>query len=407
MKYRISLFMALVCAVAAQAAERTAPNLPAYTFPIENGLYATIAGYLKTSDVELKGEHSYELKVPDFKEKMPVKAVIQKHTAPLVVVLLGLGGRTNADFSRLWVSWYADAGYHVLYFDSTFTPPFVHISGYGVTGNLWAESARVALIIQSFMNEKDIRGKVSNVGVVGMSYGGTQALILGRMAKDGKLPFQLAGIQAYSPPVSMDYTAEVLDKWYREERWKYTLAELKRKIGDYRPSPGDDAVPFSESMMKAAIGASFHEVLPDLIMRNDEYFKLNKLARGSMMDDSFVRRDDADQWGFARFAFDMALPYWKERLGENAITEMVENTRLAKLLHGQPSYSETILAADDPFNPPEAAGQLKASGVHHLTVLPHGGHLGFVGEPWTHAKLLHLFDRSPQNTGPEKFADLP
>lgn len=363
-----------------------------YDFPCEDGLYATVCGYLGVKDVELKKSKGFDLKVPGFEEKMPVEAVVQKRAAPLVVVLLGLNGHTGTDFSKLWASWYADAGYHVLTFDSTFRAPFVSTSGHGVTGNLWAETERVAAIIDTFLKEKNVRGRVTKVGVVGMSYGGAQALILGRMAKDGKLPFELAGIQAYSPPLRMEWTAALLDRWYEQERSKYTLTELQSKFSSHKPAKNGGRIPFSESEMKAAISAAFREGLADLIVRNDEYFELKVLPRGDMFDDSFVRKEHAEKWGYTKFAFDMSLPYWEARMGRGAIDALIRDTQLGELLKVQPAYSEAIIAADDPFNAPDEFEKVASSGSSQLTILPRGGHLGYVSNPWTKAKLMSLFE---------------
>ena len=37
-----------------------------------------------------------------------------------------------------------------------------------------AESDRVAEIIQAFLGQPDVQGKVTKIGIVGMSYGGPQ-----------------------------------------------------------------------------------------------------------------------------------------------------------------------------------------------------------------------------------------
>jgi len=367
-------------------------TLPDYDFPYSDGLYATVAGYLGVKSVSIKHLNSFDLEIESFEKKMPVKAVIQKHSAPLVVVLLGIGGTTGNDFSKLWASWYAESGCHVLMFDSTFRPEFVNISGHGVSGNLWKESERIAQIIQTFSQEKKIRGMITQIGIVGMSYGGSQALILGRLANEGKLPFQIAAIQAYSPPIRFEKTAEIIDRWYDEERSKYTLVELKDSFAWHKPSGSDGAPPFSQSLMRAAFSASFRIGLPDVIVRNDEYYKLSVLPHGNEFDDQYVRKDAAETWGYTRFAFDMAVPYWEERMGRDALQKLILETSLPELLQHQPPYSETILADDDPLNAPEDISLLKSrTGTARLTLLPRGGHLGYVSNPWTKAKLLTLF----------------
>src|SRR3954471_7905230 len=65
-------------------------TLPAYDFKYENGLYATIAGFVSIKDPELKSQKKLSLKVDSFKKKFPVRAIFQRETAPLVVLLLGI-----------------------------------------------------------------------------------------------------------------------------------------------------------------------------------------------------------------------------------------------------------------------------------------------------------------------------
>jgi hypothetical protein len=275
-------------------------------------------------------------------------------------------------------------------FDSTFRPEFVNTTGHGVSGNLWKESECVAKIIQAFTQEKDVRGKITQIGVVGMSYGGTQALILGSLAQQGKLPFEITAIQAYSPPIRFEKSAAIIDRWYDEDRSQFKLTELKEKFSGHKPSSG--VIPFTESEMRAAFSASFRLGLPDVIVRNDEYYKLNILPHGNEFDDAFVRKDAAEKWGYTRFAFDMAVPYWEERLGRDALRQLIHETALPRLLQKQPPYSETIIADDDPLNDPDDLDLLKShTNSIRLTLLPRGGHLGYVAEPWTKAKLLTLF----------------
>jgi len=365
-------------------------ELPEYSYPFNNGLYATLAGYLGVRDIELKEQKSYKLKIDSFRKKVPVRAIIQSGTAPLVVVLQGLDGRAESNFGKLWPSIYSKAGYHVLTFDSTFTPAFIDISGHGVTGYLPAEAERIAQIIQAFTQVGEIKGKVSKIGVVGMSYGGLQALLLGQMATDGKLPFELSAIQAYAPPLDLQFTGETIDKWFEEDRWNYTLAELAGKFSGHKP--GDDPTEFSDGMLRAGISAAFRLGLTDIVVRNDSVYKMGVLpSNGNIQDEQYVRRNYAELWGYSKFMKEMVYPYWSKKLNIANLDELVKPLEVKNLLARQPPYSEVILAEDDPFDRKEDIADLKAQASVPVTVLPNGGHLGFVSAPWTKAKLLTLF----------------
>ena len=368
-------------------------ELPAYGFHYNNGLYATLVGYFGLKDIELRNQQTLKLNVPSFRKKVLVKAIIQSEPAPLVVVLLGLDGKADGRLGKLWPSWFSEAGYHVLSFDSTFSPSFIDMSGHGVTGNLNAESERISEIIGTFLDLDELKGKVSKIGIVGMSYGGLETLVLAEMAKDGKLKFKLDAAQAYSPPIAIEKTGMMIDRWHDEDRWHYTLADLSTRLSGHKPVSADEPVPFSDSLMRAAISAVFRLGLADVVVQNDKEFKLNALPSGDM-DDEYVKRDYAETWGYYRFMTEMCFPYWKKKLNLKNFQELFEPVALPALLQKQPSYSETVIAADDPFDTPEDIAALKSG--PGLTILVRGGHLGFVADPWTKAKLLTLFKSAPK-----------
>jgi predicted alpha/beta-fold hydrolase len=378
-------------------------SLPPYAFQYENGLYATIVGFVSVRDMDLKNQKSIKLNVDSFKKKMPVKAVIQRESAPLIVLLLGIDGQANGRLGKLWPSWYAQAGYHVLTFDSTFLPAFIETSGHGVTGNLVAESGCVKEIISSFLRLSEMRGKVTKIGIVGMSYGGIEALVLGTEAAAGKLPFTVDGIQAYSPPLRMQKTGELIDKWFEEDRWNYTLVELANQLSSHKPVGPDKPVPFSDSLMRAGIAAAFRLGLVDVIVRNDRTYKLHMLPDGNNFDNEYVKRDYAATRGYTEFMEEATFPYWQKRMGFKAIADLMGPIEVQNLLPRQPACSEIIFAQDDPFNTPEDVAAIRALGKGCVTILPRGGHLGFVNEAWTRAKLLRIFDgrqATCENNGP-------
>src|SRR5690349_3377483 len=102
------LCLCVVCAPALPAAdsvpaEKTVAvsvNAQPYTFPYRDAMYGTLAGFLNVKNVSVSGERVIHLNVPQFSRSVPVHAVIQPGTAPLAVVLLGIGGQANTDFSR-------------------------------------------------------------------------------------------------------------------------------------------------------------------------------------------------------------------------------------------------------------------------------------------------------------------
>ena len=367
------------------------PALPPYEFPFTNGLYASAAGYLCVKDVCLPCQKVVQLDIPAFCAKFPVRAVIQEASAPLVVILPGIEGHPDEDFSKLWPSWYAAAGYHVLTFDSTFTQEFNNRSRHGVTGNVWAETALVKDIIAAFLAQSCVNGRVSRIGIVGMSYGGIEALMLGTLAADKKLPFEVEAIQAYSPPISLAHSAAIVDGWHAETYGKYTLVELLT-LKKHVPNWSCPESPISDCMLKAAAAASFRLPLPALIAYNDQEYHLNQLQKGDEFDDGYVRADHASRWSFTKFAYGMSYPYWMRKLNAPNLDGLVHAADLAVLLGRQPAGTEIVIAEDDPLDTPADMAAFKAQAAgKRVTLLPRGGHLGYINEPWTKAKLMTLF----------------
>ncbi|HEY3319836.1 MAG TPA: hypothetical protein VGP72_05095 [Planctomycetota bacterium] len=364
----------------------------------QSGEYDTVMGFLGVPKVKSECFQTLKLNAGCCGE-VSVSASIHDFSAPLVVVLLGIAGRTQDNFSKLWPQWLSDAGYHVLTFDSTFRPEFVQKCAHGPSGNLWAESNKVRDIVSAFLNEPQAQGRVSQIGIVGMSYGGLEALVLGEMANEGRLPFKVSLIRAYSPPVDLRKTAEILDDWYVNDRFQYTLSELQWKFGGYgfggyKSSKDPCCEKMSMELLRAAISASFHEELKPVVIRNDAVFHTEALPSG----DEFTKDEYAEVWGFEKYADDLALPAWRERIGAQNVDDMIRATDLCELLSHQPSYSKAIVAENDPFNTAEDVARLKScAGQDHLTLLSHGGHLGYIADDDTKATLMSLFGPSERS----------
>jgi hypothetical protein len=230
-----------------------------------------------------------------------------------------------------------------------------------------------------------------------MSYGGIEALLLGQMAAAGKLPFKVEAIQAYSPPCNLEKTGELLDQWYAEDRWQYTLVQLADKLEGHKPLPPDQPVPFSDSLMRAGIAAVFRLTLVDVVLRNDAVYKLRKLPSGDVFNDQYVKQDYAALWGYSQFMNDMVFPYWEGKDNIRTFSDLIHPIELRNLLENQPPYVQAIVSEDDPFNTPEDSAELKTFvGKRPLLLLPRGGHLGYVGTAWVKAKLLSLFKTDGQ-----------
>jgi predicted alpha/beta-fold hydrolase len=372
--------------------ERGADGLPRFKHPYTDGLYSTVVAmnmfYVPVPEKQKK----QKLKVPNFKKEVPIYTITQDFAAPLVVVLMGVDGKVEGPWGTLFPYWYSEAGYHVLAFDSTFTPQYAVLSGQGVVGNFDAETDQVASIIDAYL-KTDVKAKVTKVGVVGMSFGATQALLLAAKAKEGKLPFQLAGCLALSPPANLQTSAQTVDRFFREDRWDTTMVDLAKKFMAHLPVAEGQPIPFQPTELRAAIGFAFRDGLTDVVERNDRMYNL-RLLPSTNPDTEEDRGSYAAATGLEKFISEFTFKYWQKKGTIKSPDELWDVANLSKILPRLPEFAEAVVAENDPFNSPEDLAAAKAADVNHrLTVVPVGGHLGFISADWTLVKALRIFGR--------------
>ena len=372
--------------------ERGADGLPKFKHPYTDGLYSTVVAmnmfYVPTPEKQKK----QKLKVPGFKRELPIYTITQDFAAPLVVVLMGVDGKVEGPWGALFPYWYSEAGYHVLTFESTFTSTYPVISGQGCVGNFDAETDQVAAIIDAYL-KTDVKSKITKVGVVGMSFGATQALLLAAKQKEGKLPFELSGCLALSPPASLQTSAQVVDRYFREDRWDTTMVDLAKKFMSHLPVAEGQAIPFQPTELRAAIGFAFRDGLTDVVERNDRMYNL-RLLPSTNPDTEEDRNSYAAATGLEKFISEFTFKYWQKKGTIKTPEELWDMGNLAKILPRLPDFAEAVVAENDPFNSSEDLAAAKAADVNHrLTVVPVGGHLGFISADWTLVKSLRIFGR--------------
>ena len=387
---RITLVLALCASLlsglmsaAEQNTARPGANheLPPYDFAISNGLYATITIPKSYEKPVLVNDRKLKIKVDGFAKEIEGRVLWQReHQAPLAVLLLGLSARAKDDLSQVWTSYLYESGYHVLIFDSVFHPDFCKRAAQGASGHLVVEAELVGKIIEQFRNSSEAQGRITQIGLVGTSYGGTVALNCMRLAQQGKFPFVPDRVLAVSPPISLKYAAQFLDRCYTEDLPKFGLMDLLPLRG-HEPVPAGSPVPFSDSMMRAGIGYVFHGDLENVVSRNLKLY-------GSQIPGLTIR--DTKHCTFQDYEEMLAQKYWEAKT--TTPLDLWSLGELNTLLQGASDKVRVVLAADDPLDDPTQVENIKNSvpaGV--LTVLPHGGHLGFVGCKWTKARLASLF----------------
>ena len=361
------------------------PNVP-YTFTCNNGLYSTLTAMTCFKIPEVKAEQKLKLKVFGFKKDLEVRAMLQDHPAPLVVIFLGLASKSKDPLARLWESQLYESGCHVMTFDSIFRSSFNKSSNHGVAGNLEMEAISAANVINSFEQHSLLEGKVTKLGLLGASYGGILALNFARLAKANKITLKPDRVLVFSPPVSMHVSATLLDKMYDEDRAKFGILDLWKMKG-HEPVGPEKAIPFTDSLMRAGIGYVFHDDLVDAINTSKDVYKyeLPDLP-------SDGNGGDKHRYAFSRFIEQVVFPYWQDKKRVGSIEDLWSFGDLGKLLPQTGDNVHVVLTADDPLNDPILLKYVQRDApAGRLTVLPRGGHLGYLGTEWAKQRVLAMF----------------
>jgi predicted alpha/beta-fold hydrolase len=399
MKQFLVIF-ALFTLTAAVAAAPAAVDEPAFDCPDSDGLYATITLPRRIEKPTIDSGEKVKLGIPGFLKEIEVRALWQTEgknrikRAPLAVPLLGIAGRNKDDLARLWQELLFETGSHVMTADSSFSYDFNKTSGHGVAGNVAAEAEAVAKVIEAFLNTPEARDKVTEVHLLGASYGGNIALYLAKLNTEGRLHFPLGAVVALSPPVSLRATAQLLDNFYDQDfaSYNYNPGKLLKLTAKPLLCP-EGRVPFQPRLMRAGIGYVFHSELRRIVKKNDQMYRLGLLDKYEHFGD---KRGEAGAWTFTQFVEEMAYPYWQQKGAVQSVDAFWSMGALENLLPVAGDNVYVYVAQDDPLNDPLDVAALQAAFKPPLfNVLPAGGHLGFAKSQWTRTIVMNKFGSVP------------
>lgn len=394
-----ALIAGIACTAASLHGAENHIGDPLPDHPWKSGLYSSITIPFNCGRRAPKSARILRIAVPGMKKPMRARAVLQPRRAPLVVILNGTFGPKTNPINNLWMAWLEEKGFNVVTFNSTLT--LTHRSRHGVAGCITVEAELSARIIHTILQHPDVRGRYGRIGIVGISYGGTQALLIDELKRNRPqtVPFEIAAIQAYSPPADLFEAIELLDEAYTQ-RWAAT--ELYWAVGGkIRTYPVRRQL--DQQKMRAAIAVSFRLGLKNVVEVNDRFFRKEMKRMGIRkfpMPEEAVELDENERIdgyahvvSFRRYVDEMLVPYWTAKGVIRGKADLVRAGNLARLMRNAGRHVETILTTNDPLN--TKSGTLRALRSERLggrlTVLPRGGHLGYANAEWTRRKLETIF----------------
>lgn len=411
-----------------------------------NGLLTTI-NYCEFQKCEPECKEILLKLDPDstgFQKSVEVRLFLQDSKAPLAVTLLGFNQPANDKLARAWQKYLYASGCHVLSFDSLIRNNMNEATGHGVAGNFLEEARLVCKIIEATMVSMRVsNARVDGVRLLGTSYGGLLAAQCLREPEAQLWPIDRVLI--LSTPINMQVASKRLDTFAREDKPFFGVFSLAKLLNGYTPKDETPTLK-EEALMRAGIGYVFHgdlqslaksnisrympelpeklkimeaqpeqrELYMDMLaaqkVRHMEEQKELESRRSTMDKDEYekARKDlhdihkvqelvakrkasDIGEWNFNDYVFLLLKPYWKLKRGESAAVTLQE------MLSGAPNFVQAFVAADDPLNDPaEIEKARKEINGSRLTIIPHGGHLGYTGTKWCAELVSKFFAYQPK-----------
>jgi len=372
-----------------------------------------------------------------------VRLALQPGKAPMAVALLGFGMRAKSKSAATYQADLFNAGNHVFCTDSIVSNAMNEATGHGVAGNAHEEAKVTARILDAFLSMTNpetghpFSAQVSSVRLLGTSWGAIIASHLLHLPQAKAWPIDRCLL--VSIPVNLRTTSLRLDTFHREDRNRTSIFQLARLAGGFTPRK-DDPDEMENTTMRAGVGFVFHgdlrglaqsnihRYMPELPARLEEFEndpdlrrmraeyeqelkvrhesekkeleskkeKLDSKRFNELKDDlkerQKIERDYSQRklssladWSFKHFVFMLARPYWQI---EGDISDI---GNACVLLKGAPNWVQVVIANDDPLNDQKDVEALRSAIPSNLTVLPHGGHLGFNGTQWFQAMMAKFY----------------
>lgn len=323
----------------------------------------------------------------------------QNHKAPLVFLLVGLGGDTNSGVAENIATQLHQQGYHVVIIQSTFTQEFAVMgSGNPYVGQAAIDARHLYEVLKAIKGQLPSKGvSVSSWGILGYSFG---ALVGAHVAKIDSRRGEM-GFSKYvllNPPVDLLHSMGVLDNFYSQYtvldkelrqnivRTVYDfIAQFRQVFNEVRYTDFITTAHLSDNNIKGIIGRAFRMLLADIIFISQQLGDL-AILRGS----TSSKKTDSYRYGYIDYITKFMQKYYKDthtgrvKWREFYNTEGFDLQRLNTVnsLYGiqselQSNKKITVLHNEDDFLIDQSHIQfLRKTLGSRLILFPSGGHLG-------------------------------
>ena len=317
----------------------------------------------------------------------------------VVLIMCGTFAKAENPYSDDLARGLIHAGFNVVTMDSFMSTRFVGQARIGAPGNLRHEALVAGQLLEEFT--KRTNSTASELSVVGVSYGGGVALQMAQLEKENKLPVKLARVLALSVPVSFREAMRTLDEY---ENLPYSYDKIVPIVNSAKPDTSAPSKTRTEELEKV-LGRGFRLDLSNTVNLVDRMYAgqinpnpgkvLGLESLGNPRAQKMEREVEAGAISFQPFFECWVAPYWVGKKELASPDELLDPGEMSRVLPGLGANVELVIASNDPLNRAGAAEELQQIKTEaKVTILPTGGHAGFVRTAAMQSILNRVFGPS-------------
>jgi len=396
----------------------------AYTYPYTDPYYATLtAAILKADhlDKTLKYEdfslrlYPERSSVPFFgqaRNKITLRLWKQKKAAPMILLISGLGGDSNANYHNYLASQFYHEGFHVLVFPSPFHWSFALAASDSTLPGITRQDAAdlYKTMVEGIEKVEERSGiSITGFGLLGVSMGALQAAYVSAIdAAEGHIGF--SATLMINPPVDPLFSGSVIDSLFHEgenfsrdrrrslqERiYFFGIDALTRqdiKLPAYFQNL-ETRLPTTLEERKFLIGRSLKDFLPAMIFASQQVNDLGVLKNPIATKNAEARLAECEQISYMEYLKYFLLPGLSKREGRQISFEELSPDVLLNGVENHLRQNEriTLMHNTDDFIVNEAQlAYLKNVFGSRMHLFPHGGHMGNLWHPENLQAIMNTF----------------
>lgn len=398
--------------LAACASQPTPSPKPIGSYPISDGIKATVVGTPLAWQARLPDDVPIEMRELAPLVERPVPAVLeyampleyalaaQDRPAPLIFVIAGTGATAASAKCRTLMRTLYAAGYHVICLPSPTSVNFmVGAAPHPVPGYMPADVTALYTLMQAVQQDVAAQLTITDYSLAGYSLGATQAAFVAHYDEQ-QAHFNFTKTLLINPAVSVWASVQRMDMLVMHNLpggipgvpafFAALLSELRHPYAGDRPLRFDRQMLFQAMLAReanhrqlaAVVGLAFRLALANMAFAADA---LTTSGRIVPRDVALTTTDSLEPYLRASFNMtfidyidDLLLPYWNRGTRSLTRQQLIDSASLYKLrdwLAHNPNIA-VLTNIDDPILNAEAIAFLRQTFDNRATIWPNGGHMG-------------------------------